>query len=198
MMQKLRMLLMPIAHELSHSRDLRTPVAAPRRFPVVRGLDDGRSQSEIRQGVTLQVFGEGLSWGPLNDRVRQALIEFRTPGIEYDFEWTTLGEYLEYLKARGISTNVASFVGATTVRIHALGRDESIEDHATFEEPHQYASGVIDVFVNGRQVLRRGEHTGATPGRVVRGPGWTGWPHPDHGAFSRADGPAGGISLHLE
>ena len=52
---------------------------------------------------------------------------------------------------------------------------ERIIDHATFEEPHQYATGVVHVFVNGTQVLRDGAHTGATPGRVVRGPGWTGW-----------------------
>jgi len=49
----------------------------------------------------------------------------------------------------------------------------TIQDHATFEEPHQYATGVLHVFVNGEQVLRDGEHTGALPGRVVRGPGWT-------------------------
>jgi N-acyl-D-amino-acid deacylase len=53
---------------------------------------------------------------------------------------------------------------------------ESIRDHATFDDPQQYASGVSDVFVNGVQVLRDGQHTGATPGRVVRGPGWTGGP----------------------
>ena len=51
----------------------------------------------------------------------------------------------------------------------------TIQDHATFEEPHQYSTGVHHVFVNGTQVLADGEHTGATPGRVVRGPGWTGW-----------------------
>ena len=51
----------------------------------------------------------------------------------------------------------------------------TIRDYATFAEPHQYSTGVRDVFVNGVQVLRDGEHTGATPGRVVRGPGWTGW-----------------------
>jgi len=50
-----------------------------------------------------------------------------------------------------------------------------VSDHATFEKPHQYSTGVRDVFVNGVAVLRDGEHTGATPGRVVRGPGWTGW-----------------------
>jgi N-acyl-D-amino-acid deacylase len=51
----------------------------------------------------------------------------------------------------------------------------TVADRATFEEPHQLAVGVQHVFVNGVQVLRDGEHTGATPGRVVRGPGWTGW-----------------------
>ena len=57
----------------------------------------------------------------------------------------------------------------------AEGNPEKITDHATFEKPHQYATGVIHVFVNGVQVLRDGEHTGAKPGEVVRGPGWTGW-----------------------
>ena len=52
---------------------------------------------------------------------------------------------------------------------------ETIQDHATFEKPHQYSTGVQHVFVNGGHVLKDGEHTGATPGRVVRGPGWTGW-----------------------
>ena len=51
----------------------------------------------------------------------------------------------------------------------------TVQDHATFQEPHQYSTGVLHVFVNGEQVLRDGEHTGALPGRVVRGPGWTGW-----------------------
>jgi N-acyl-D-amino-acid deacylase len=55
---------------------------------------------------------------------------------------------------------------------------ESIRDHATFDDPQRYASGVSNVFVNGVQVLRDGEHTGRTPGRVVRGPGWTGRPLP--------------------
>ena len=50
----------------------------------------------------------------------------------------------------------------------------TIGDHSTFAAPHAYSTGVRDVFVNGEQVLRNGEHTGATPGQVVRGPGWTG------------------------
>ena len=54
----------------------------------------------------------------------------------------------------------------------------TITDHATYEAPHQYATGVVHVFVNGTHALRDGEPTGATPGRVVRGPGWTGWKTP--------------------
>jgi N-acyl-D-amino-acid deacylase len=83
-------------------------------------IEDGRSQSEIRQGVTLEVLGEGRSWGPVNDTMRRQWTE-RQSHIRYDIEWTTLGEYLQCLVRRGVSPNVASFVGATTVRIHELG-----------------------------------------------------------------------------
>jgi N-acyl-D-amino-acid deacylase len=86
-------------------------------------IEDGRSQSDIRQGVTLEVFGEGLSMGPVNDRVSQLLVE-NQGDIEFDIEWTTLGEYLDYLVERGISTNVASFIGATTVRVHEIGFED--------------------------------------------------------------------------
>ncbi len=86
-------------------------------------LQDGRSQSNIRQGVTLEVLGEGESMGPLNERMKRDRLE-RQGDIRYSVEWTTLGEYLEHLEKRGISTNVASFVGATTVRIHVLGYED--------------------------------------------------------------------------
>jgi len=86
-------------------------------------LQDGRSQSDIRQGVTLEVLGEGESMGPLNERMRKEMVN-RQGDIRYPVEWTTLGEYLEHLERRGISTNVASFVGATTVRIHELGYED--------------------------------------------------------------------------
>jgi len=81
---------------------------------------DGRSQSDIRQGVTLEVMGEGESMGPLNDQMKKIMVE-QQADIKFDIKWTTLGEYLDYLVARGISANVASFIGATTVRIHELG-----------------------------------------------------------------------------
>lgn len=85
-------------------------------------IEDGRSQSDIRQGVTLEVFGEGWSMGPLNEKMKQEE-KAQQGDIKYDINWTTLGEYLDYLVARGISTNIASFVGATTVRIHEVGYD---------------------------------------------------------------------------
>jgi len=86
-------------------------------------IEDGRSQSDIRQGVTLEVFGEGWSYGPYNEKMKQEEVESQSD-IKYDIEWTTLGEYLEYLAHRGISCNIASFVGATTVRIHEIGYED--------------------------------------------------------------------------
>jgi N-acyl-D-amino-acid deacylase len=86
-------------------------------------IEDGRSQSEIRQGVTLEVMGEGTSGGPLNEEMVREQTE-RQAHIRYDIEWRSLGQYLEYLARRGVSPNVASFVGATSVRIHELGYDD--------------------------------------------------------------------------
>jgi N-acyl-D-amino-acid deacylase len=85
-------------------------------------IEDGRSQSDIRQGVTLEVLGEGRSMGPLNDTMKKEMIEDQGD-IRYDIEWTTLGEYLEFLVRRRVSPNVASFVGAATSRIHCVGYD---------------------------------------------------------------------------
>ena len=86
-------------------------------------IEDGKSQSDIRQGVTLEVFGEGWSMGPLNDSMK-VLMKKQQGDIKFEIAWTSLGEYLEYLERRGISTNVASFLGATTVRIHTLGYED--------------------------------------------------------------------------
>jgi N-acyl-D-amino-acid deacylase len=83
-------------------------------------LEDGRSQSDIRQGVTLEIMGEGESMGPLNDAMKKDLVD-QQGDIKYKVEWTTLREYLDHLVKRGVSCNVASFVGATTVRIHEIG-----------------------------------------------------------------------------
>ena len=86
-------------------------------------LADGRSQSDIRQGVTLEVLGEGWSMGPLNKAMKREMVE-RQGAIKYDVAWTTLDEYLCHLVQRGVSPNVASFVGATTARIHVLGYED--------------------------------------------------------------------------
>lgn len=83
-------------------------------------IADGRSQSDIRQGVTLEIHGEGWSMGPLNDELK-AYMKSRQGDIQYDVEWTTLREYLEFLVRRGVSCNVASFVGAGGVRANVLG-----------------------------------------------------------------------------
>jgi len=86
-------------------------------------LVDPKSQSDIRQGVTLEVFGEGTSMGPLNERMKRDQIE-QQGDLRYPVTWTTLGEYLEQLEQKGVSTNIASFVGATTLRIHEIGYDD--------------------------------------------------------------------------
>src|SRR5918993_4129021 len=83
-------------------------------------IADGRSQGEIRQGVTTQIFGEGWSMGPLSDAMKRQTVADQGD-IKFAVEWTTLAEYLQYLEQRGVAQNVASFVGATTVRIHVLG-----------------------------------------------------------------------------
>ncbi|MEQ8576838.1 MAG: D-aminoacylase [Fulvivirga sp.] len=85
-------------------------------------LEDGRSQGDIRQGVTLEVLGEGSSMGPLTDSMK---LDMSTDqgDIKYEVKWTTLGEYLQYLEEKGISTNVASFVGNGTLRRYAVGNE---------------------------------------------------------------------------
>jgi N-acyl-D-amino-acid deacylase len=86
-------------------------------------IEDGRSQSEIRQGVTTQIMGEGWSMGPLNDQMKQR-ITAEQKDIKYEIKWTTLAEYLTYLEQRGVSPNVASYLGATTVREHVIGLED--------------------------------------------------------------------------
>ena len=85
-------------------------------------LLDGNSQSDIRQGITLEVLGEG-SMGPLSDNMKKDYLTQmkRNPDWSFTIDWTTLGEYLESLQRRGISPNVASFVGVSTIRVNQLG-----------------------------------------------------------------------------
>ena len=85
-------------------------------------IEDGRSQGDIRQGVTLEVMGEGWSMGPLNSTLKKQQQESQGD-IKYNIEWNTLGEYLNFLEKKGVSCNVASFIGATTVRVNIIGED---------------------------------------------------------------------------
>lgn len=95
-------------------------------------IEDGRSQSDIRQGVTLEVFGEYLE-APLNERLRESCLR-RQGDIRYDIPWSTVGEYLDHVAGRGISPNVASFVPATVVRRHVLGDGDRAPDAAELAE----------------------------------------------------------------
>ena len=96
-------------------------------------IADGRSQGEIRQGVTLEVMGEGNSMGPLTDEMKRRAVE-QQGDIRYDIAWTTLAEYLAYLEKKGISTNVASYIGAATIREHVVGLDDRPATPAELEQ----------------------------------------------------------------
>src|SRR5881398_1444436 len=84
---------------------------------------DGRSQSELREGVTTEIMGEGESMGPVNDRVKERYVR-EQKDIHYDITWKTLAEYLQLLETRGVSCNVASFIGATTIRENVIGFED--------------------------------------------------------------------------
>ena len=110
---------------------------------------DGRSQGDLRQGVTLEVFGEGNSLGPMNTAMKEEWLETFVDyvgseqraaellGGAVEVPWTTLGDYLEFLETKGISTNVASFLGATTTRIHALGYADRAPNEEELESMRQ-------------------------------------------------------------
>lgn len=101
---------------------------------------DGNAQADIRQGVTLEVFGEGFSFGPLNEKMKEDLQQgWKRAGLNLDLDWTSLGEYLQSLERRGVAVNVASFVGATTVRIHEL----AYEDRLANEEELQRMKALV-------------------------------------------------------
>ena len=100
-------------------------------------IQDGRSLSDIYQGVTLEVMGEGTSMGPLNEKMRQQRIE-RQNDIKYEVTWTSLGEYLQHMEDLGISTNIASFVGASSVRIFEMGYEDREPTHQELENMKQH------------------------------------------------------------
>ncbi len=95
-------------------------------------IEDGKSEGDIRQGVTLEVFGEGESYGPLTETSKQALIAAQGD-IKYEITWESLAEYLDFLEKKGISTNVASFLGATTLRINTVGFEDRAATTAELE-----------------------------------------------------------------
>src|SRR4051812_34646167 len=99
-------------------------------------IEDGRSQSEIREGVTTEIMGEGNSMGPLNDRMKEQNRREQAD-IKYEIKWNTLSEYLRYLEQRGISCNVASFIGATTIRDYVIGLEDKQPTPEQLEQMRQ-------------------------------------------------------------
>jgi len=109
-------------------------------------IEDGLSQSEIRQGVTTEIMGEGFSMGPVNDRIKVRMVSEQRD-IKYEIKWNTLAEYLTYLEQRGITPNVASFLGATTVREYVIGLEDKAPTQQQMDEM--------------REVVRRAMEEGA-------------------------------------
>ena len=109
-------------------------------------IEDGRSQGDIRQGVTLEVMGEGMSMGPLTEEMKKEMKESQQH-IKYDIPWTSLGSYLNYLEAKGVSTNIASFVGNGTLRRHVIGYEKRKANRQEMEQM--------------KQLLRQGMEEGA-------------------------------------
>jgi len=144
-------------------------------------LHDGRAQSDIRQGVTLEVFGEGDSMGPLNDDMKREMTEMQGD-IKFPVTWTSLGEYLETLENSGVSVNVASFVGATTVRVHELG----YADRAPTEEE----------LARMQQLVREGMEEGAlgVGSSLIYAPAFYART-PELVALMQAAGPLGGMYI---
>jgi N-acyl-D-amino-acid deacylase len=99
-------------------------------------IEDGRSQGELREGVTTEIMGEGWSMGPLNDRMKQRVVS-EQKDIKYEIKWNTLTEYLRYLEQRGVSCNVASFIGATTIREHVIGLEDKQPTPEQLEQMRQ-------------------------------------------------------------
>ncbi len=112
-------------------------------FPIL--YEDGRAESDLRQGVTLQIFGE-TSWGPLSERQKRALVDSQSAGTKFPVAWTTLGEFLAWLERRGTSANFASFVSAGTVRQHVVG---AVDRRATPAELARMAALVDEAMREG-------------------------------------------------
>ena len=106
-------------------------------------LEDGRSQSDIRQGVTLEVMGEGSSMGPLTEEMKSAMKEVQVD-INFDIPWTTLGEYLTHLEQKGVSPNIASFVGNGTLRQHVIGFENRPATQSELEQMKQLTQEAME------------------------------------------------------
>ncbi len=106
-------------------------------------LEDGRSQSDIRQGVTLEVMGEGSSMGPLTEEMKAAMKEGQVD-INFDIPWTTLGEYLKHLEQKGVSPNIASFVGNGTLRQHVIGFENRPATRSELEQMKQLTKEAME------------------------------------------------------
>ncbi len=102
-------------------------------WSVTSLIVDGRSQGEIRQGVTTEIFGEGTSMGPLNEEMKRTALA-QQGDFKYDIPWTTLAEYLTFLEKRGVSPNVASFIGAGTIRTYVIGLEDKKATPAQLEQ----------------------------------------------------------------
>jgi N-acyl-D-amino-acid deacylase len=96
-------------------------------------IEDGRSLSDLMQGVTTEIMGEGWSMGPLNDKMKKEQVE-EQGDIKYKINWTSLKEYLDFMEKKGISCNVASFVGSGTVRIYVLGYEDRAPNKEELEQ----------------------------------------------------------------
>ena len=106
-------------------------------------LVDGRSQGELREGVTTQIFGEGSSMGPLTAEMKRRMIE-QMGDLKYPITWTSLSEYLNHLEEQGISQNVASFIGATTIREHVIGLEDKPATPAQLDQMRALVRGEME------------------------------------------------------
>ncbi len=106
-------------------------------------IADGRGMSDIKQGVTSEVFGEGESMGPLSEAMKREIRQ-QQGDIKYEIGWTTLGEYLRWLTGRGVSPNVASFLGAATPRVNVLGRANRAPTPAELEQMRALVRQAMD------------------------------------------------------
>jgi N-acyl-D-amino-acid deacylase len=106
-------------------------------------LADGRAMSDVKQGVTTEIFGEGESMGPLTPAMKKEIVDFQGD-IKYDVDWTTLGEFLQSLIRRGVSVNVGSFIGAATPRVYVLGRANRAPTPAELEQMRGVVKRAMD------------------------------------------------------